>query len=467
MERAVLSKHAPPVSLVELLWGNRRRGRLDAQRSVWPRPAGNGFGAATIRMLLMSLGLTLPGCQTTPPRQPGVLVSGESPDAAPMSEPARRAPPPALTPSTTAAPDYRGFPVAVPQLVSPMLGPFYERLAEQFDPRHWYLTRDQEAWKGFVPLSHTPLPSFPGRSFAAVRAFFTANDHVYPAASELDDTVPGCGGSAVARDGTLCPTTLHPGVVLSARQADTFLSIVNAPNDAPRVIMNGYNFTLGLVLFDAKGVPVAEVDVDRDITKLRARPPVRRAEVDTMSPLRRSQMRALLTELGLVADGGERERLFELDQQQEQLDGDRHPVRYIPTASGVDTNVLLNEISSRERTLLCAWQVQVWRRGFPSPRGSGIACDDGTTLIGLSFTQCRLRVPSCPNPVGEIERCMRQQRFDPCLAEEASRPCRRLRPCFWGMSLGTAILPPLVLDDSGLPEPKQTEPVCRLSGGAS
>jgi hypothetical protein len=223
--------------------------------------------------------------------------------------------------------------------------------------------------------------------------------------------------------------------MLSPEQATDLVEIVNAPNDVPRVVSNGYNFKYGFVLFDAQDVPVAEVDVDIDVFKLITTPPTRQDGVDTMSPPRRDRIKALLAEVGLYhhnADPTLDQAFFE----QQKIDGwDLHSLRWVPATTGVDAQTLLANASPRERALLCAWQAQVWRSGLPPHHGGKIACDGGIAAAGLTFAECQARVPACPARVGQIEDCMRRQRCDPCLAQEASRSCRALWHCFWGMSV--------------------------------
>jgi hypothetical protein len=238
----------------------------------------------------------------------------------------------------------------------------------------------------------------------------------------------------VASDGTFCPTTLYPGEALSPEQARDLVEIVNAPNDLPRVVPNGYNFRYSFVFFDDQDVPLAEVDVDLGVVKLVTTPSTKHAGVDTMSPQRTDRMRALLSDVGLYHRDAELTLGQALNEQQE-LDGrERHSLRWVPAMSGVDPQTVLANSSPREKALLCAWQAQVWRSGLPRHNGGKITCDDGTTVAALSFADCQALVPSCNASVGQIEDCMRQQRVDPCLTTEAARPCRMVSHCFWGMS---------------------------------
>ena len=372
------------------------------------------------------VGSTISGCHGTETRQPTQRPSKLATAPTTDSSPAAKSP--------NVEHEYRGFPVAMPPLVSLELRPLYHQWANQNDQRSWYLAQEQKPPVGFHPLRKGLVRRFPGRSLTVVRAYIIANDSVYPDGSDIDTTVPGCGGRAVASDGTFCPTTLYPGEALSPEQGRDLVAIVNAPNDLPLVVPNGYNFRYSFVFFDDQDVPLAEVDVDLGVVKLVTTPSLKHAGVDTMSPQRRDRMRALLTDVGLYHRDAESTLGQALNEQQE-LDGRAlHSLRWVPAMTGVDPQTVLANSSPREKALLCAWQAQVWRSGLPRHNGGKITCDDDTTVAALSFADCQALVPSCNASVGQIEDCMRRQRVDPCLTTEAARPCRMLSHCFWGMS---------------------------------
>src|SRR5690348_10729306 len=147
----------------------------------------------------------------------GVSCVGHTPEPKPATSPAPpkidaaalapEAPAPAVTPQPG---PYRGFPVSLPALVGPELGPYFEQLALKFEPANWYVWREQTPPPGFRELRKTG--KFPGGAFATVRAYEFGYDRSFPRPSVVDRHKKDCGTQALAADGTLCPSVIGPGV---------------------------------------------------------------------------------------------------------------------------------------------------------------------------------------------------------------------------------------------------------------
>lgn len=164
----------------------------------------------------------------------GASCAGESPkpklDPRPFDPRPIAAPPPAPASVARAIdverpPDsYRGFPVSLPPLLSPELGPYYERLAAKLDPQSWYLWLEQTPPRGFRGLRKQG--AFPGGPYAVIRAYESGLAGLYPGPPLFAWPERRCVG-ALASDGTLCPSTVAPGTTLSATQARELIAIVN------------------------------------------------------------------------------------------------------------------------------------------------------------------------------------------------------------------------------------------------
>jgi hypothetical protein len=355
----------------------------------------------------------------------------------------------ASEPSTTVAPvvdatrppdSHRGFPVSLPPLLLPELGPYYERLAAKLDPQSWYLWIEQSPPRGFHGLRKRG--AFPGGPYAVIRAYEAGLAGMYPGPPLFDWPNRRCEG-AVASDGTLCPSTVAPGLTLSAAQARELIAIVNEVDPVPRAVMNGYNFVHRFVVFDEGDVPVAQVSVDSGGVKLWSTPSQKKDDVDTLDPDRRERMGRLLAELGLVVP--EDSDLEQALNRQRELDGGQAEVRYLPAASGVPLDVSLDRTTPAQRERLCMWQQLLFLRGAPhSGRegGSGIECDDGVRAIATGSLDCTRKFPSCSATVGELEACLRRMRVDRCFTREpGAGSCLELRPCLWGTEW--SLRPPL------------------------
>ena len=350
------------------------------------------------------------------------------------TEPLKQAPravtAPASAPPTP--PESWSAMLGLPALVSARVATAYAQSASLLDPRQLFFGREQTPPSGFRPLPRW-AKAFPGGKHAKVLAFHFANDRLYPGPATLDGTQRGCGGSLVARDGTFCPSVQYPGRALTDMQAEALFQVVNGKDDREVVVMNGYNFDQGFVVLDARDVPVAQVLVDADGMKILTTPRVSPHAVDDLAPPRRQQLRDLLREVGLWR-APDPVLTAELHRQA-ALDGALHDARFLPFSSGIDRSTRLDSVSTRERASLCGWQQQVWLRGAPrsGADGGSIECPDGWKLGGLGYDSCIALFPACDRAVGDVEDCMRAQRFDSCHDQPAHLHCRELRACFWGL----------------------------------
>jgi hypothetical protein len=351
-----------------------------------------------------------------------------------ISRPNDRPAQPSTTPPEPRSrePDYRGFHVELPRLLSPELAEIYERWAHAADPRSMFLFREQAPPIGYRGIPTRQAKTFPSRAFSVIRGFRFGSDQTYPREHRFDRFVPGCGGGVLAKNGTLCPSVEYPGVTLSPAQAEELLSIINTPKGAPLAIMNGYHLVYGFVVYDGSDMPVAQALVTEHIDKLYTQPRLSDPFMGELGHGRETRLKALLGAVGFAVESTEEQDA--LVRRQAQLDGDLGRARYLPTSSGVDGARSMNDLSTAERARLCAWHQQVWALGLPRSglETNGIRCEDGWAGTGLDWKACQEQLPACPANVGEVEACMRRQRFDPCLQRDVRNRCKALRGCFWG-----------------------------------
>ncbi len=320
--------------------------------------------------------------------------------------------------------------MSLPPLVSAELGPHFERLAFKYDPKNWYVWREQTPPRGFRELRKAG--KFPGGAFATVHAYELGYDRSHPRPGVVDQHRKGCDSDALAADGTLCPSVIAPGVALSEAQARELFAIVNEVVATSRKTFL-FNFDVGFVVFDTDGKPVAEVSVDDAGSKLWSEPQQSRLRADVLEPGRRERMSKLLGALGLGAPGTALQQELE---RQRGLDGKAHAARYLPPASGVAADLALDKTNGAERDGLCAWKELLFREGSPqsdASGGNGFICADGVDVAAQLPDACRSEFPSCSATVGEVEACLRQMRFDGYFKQAGGEACAKLRPCFWGM----------------------------------
>ena len=316
-----------------------------------------------------------------------------------------------------------------PALVSPELGKVFEGWRREADPAHWFFSHPEAPPKGFK-LWPARVAAFPGRQVAAkVLVHRFAGDRDTPHRSLLDARVPGCGADLIDRSGARCPSVSYPGRELTEAQRAELVEIANTPNDAPRTLTNGYNFTVGFLFFDAAEGPFAQLLVDASVTKLWLSPRVGKQALDTMMPARRQRLRALLGQLELLPP--ESDELHERLGAQRALDGELFRLRYLPAHSGVPPELSMNALDDQQKLALCFWYARSWTR----PRsGGGFACEDGSRLLGQEVAHCMSALPTCDISVAEAEQCMRRQRVDACYERPESASCLPRRGCLWGMA---------------------------------
>jgi hypothetical protein len=306
-----------------------------------------------------------------------------------------------------------------------------------------YLFHPQPPLKGFAGFAAPLKGRFPGREFRHVFFHRFGEDRDFPEQAVLDSSVAGCNDVLLSTDGRYCPSVSYPPVELSPTQVAELLAITNQRDKSPKVKMSGWQKNLGFVFVDHAGTPVAEIAVGLHSGKVVTLPTNEVLREGDWGPSRWKRLLELVAELEpkpsrseafIVLLGEQRRRDEQASPGGSSLKVSR--ARYLPAYSGVDSRLREIDLSDEQRAIACAWQQLVWMSGAPrSGGGHGIECNDGWKALGLDLLGCQRAFPRCAASIGDIETCMRHQRFDPCFEEPAARHCSALRPCLWGFSL--------------------------------
>jgi hypothetical protein len=351
-----------------------------------------------------------------------------APSAVPATAPP---PPPALS---------HGFPIALGPPI-PELASYFAQKPEVFDWQSLYLFHPQaplERFRGFDAPLKGP---FPGRKFARVFFHRFGADRSTDDLGVLDGSVAGCHETLIAADGRYCPSVSYPPIELSPAQIAELLAITNQRDKRQMVRMCGYRKDRGFVFVDDSGTPVAEIAIGLDCGHATTRPTDERLQHGHWDSPRWGRLYRLLAEFEPPSDSSD--EFLELLGKQRIRDEHAIPegrfvyaylARHLPAYSSVDPRVREIDLSDEQRAIACAWQQLVWLSGSPRTNGGGssIECDDGWKATTLDFVGCQREFPRCEAPIGEVEACMRHQRFDPCFNEPAARHCVALRSCLWG-----------------------------------
>ena len=383
---------------------------------------------AACGMSWLALLLTACSAQTTAEaREPTASVSAPLPQALPPSVSANRSAKP-----TSAFGDLR--PISEPSVARR-----YAELQALRDPNNMMWAQRQtppEHWRGLS----TPLKRpYPGVPYSEVRAFTFGNDRA-PSRNRgialLDRKVPGCGGSAVAKDGTLCPSLNPPGKQLTPAQVERLVDVLEDGQPkrgrAPVVTMCLPVPTVLFVFFEAAR-PVAEMWLDPRCHFMGVHERARKLYPETYMAYGHEALRQLCGELSLVGSGCEPDDP-ELDaalEAQEACDGeDVTRLRWRRVPLGVPAELKTSELSLAQKERLCL----NYARENPLGWGRGYECQDGYREYLLGPDTCLERFPACEATVGELVACQRHALADPCFGAPEAEHCLALRPCFFGTS---------------------------------
>ena len=327
----------------------------------------------------------------------------------------------------------------LPPLADPRLARRFGELQALRDPSNMMWARPQvppEHWRGLAMPLHRPYPGVP---YGEVRAFTFGNDRA-PSRNRgialLDRKVPGCGGSAVAQDGTLCPSLNQPGKSLMPEQVEQLIDVLEEgqpkPGRPPVVTMCIPIATVLFVFYDA-GRPVAELWLDPRCHFLGVHQRARQLYPETYMAHGHEALRQLCRELSLSGSGCEPDDP-ELDaavQAQAARDGDTvSSLRWRRVPLGVPAELKMSNLSQAQRERLCMDYARENPRGW----GGGLECEDGYRAYPLGPDTCLERFPVCEATVGEVVACQRHALEDQCFAAPESKHCVALRPCFFGTS---------------------------------
>lgn len=321
------------------------------------------------------------------------------------------APPPSDTTTLTAAP------IAEPPSSSP---------PDVFDHRNYAVLHEQIPPVGYQDIHGKS--TWPG-------SFQHAVHYHRGYRAGLDDAV-GCYDTAVAPDGTLCPSVVLPGDRLTTVAAERLIALHQRPRKGPlRVIMCPPDPEHSVVFYDAMGTPIAELAFS--LTRCpgwKAAPGEHRAFQDGIE---RRAVAALCDSRGWgychpnQGPGPPEEAgdFFGLHGASARR------LRTTPPATAPATP--LSAATQGQRRELCVWNSTHVVSSRPPGRRVGYARIDEPDIhyVGrtLDWVECVEHFPRCERTVGELLDCMEiAQRGDPWFLHDDNRQCRPLRACIWG-----------------------------------
>ncbi|HEU5075759.1 MAG TPA: hypothetical protein VFU02_16315 [Polyangiaceae bacterium] len=307
---------------------------------------------------------------------------------------------------------------------------FVAEMRRASDVNNFALTQDQAPPSGFVPFSREAktLPE----DYARVVGYVVN----YGRGSFVQRGVeqPGCTG-AIAPDGTLCPTVVLPGVVLSASQAARLEQLAGMAPAVPRTSSCASRAHHSFVFYDASGAPVFEYLLDlycgRDSL----------AEWN-LGDATRHGLSALCRDVGLtlcfLGDRQARNAAGEAfgERYTEQLHGGA--TRLLPVPLGISVDRDLSSLTSAERRTLCAWNIE-HTINWLEPGGEPRQNEAGARMRLESFVECTQHFPQCTASIDEVLPCLTEaQRGAPVFAPFSRVACVEQADCLWGFDFTTA-----------------------------
>lgn len=303
-----------------------------------------------------------------------------------------------------------------------------KRGPDVFDYRHYAVLRRQAPPAGYTDIHHAG--AWPAGGFHHAVHYHRGY------AVHLDNAVAGCTSTAVAPDGTLCPSVVLPGDPLSHADAARLVALYQRKRKGPpRAIMCVRNAEHSVVLYDAADRPISELAVS--LTRCpgwTAAPGDDRAFQDSSVS---DDVAALCDELGWGSCHADDAAVPALDT------GDFFGMHGVDARRLTTTPPLtrrhrkLSTTTLAERRELCVWNSTHTVDLRPPGKRIGLqnANDPQTYYVGqtLDWVSCVQRFPRCEQTVGELLPCMEiAQRGDPWFMHEDNARCRPHRSCIWG-----------------------------------
>ena len=241
------------------------------------------------------------------------------------------------------------------------------------DYRNYAMFRLQQPPKGYRDIKRKgELPS----EFASAKLYY-ANFDAFQSrghAGQLHDAQLGCAASAVARDGTFCPSVVLPALDVSGEKARELIEILQRPRGAPVVIMCGGPIaTHHLVLYDEQSLPVAQISIDFGCPWISRSP----GRASHMNHVLSRAVRAWCRSLDLAG--------CDDDEPAWKRAWQRHPIR---KPIRPETRGRIDKLSADDKRELCVWNTQRLDSSFRPGRGAlGGQYPDGHMLWvrGLSW----------------------------------------------------------------------------------
>lgn len=262
----------------------------------------------------------------------------------------------------------------------------------------------------------TPREGIKARGFAFQYTWLTERGRKAP---------PECDGerpSVIANDGTLCPSVVGEGALLTPEQLTRLLALVRAPGAVTERWRCGYQPHHAFVIFDANDAPIAQIGACFTCGEWRTDPPIAGAD-DAMGKTLNEGLRQICRELGLGGCGydletnarvrNERVAHWQYRESHGDLSNETpYPLPDVP--SGVAPDKRLDELADHEKRRLCAFHIRRLGERGPGNARDATFCSPTKTLRVLDFTSCLETFPRCDLRVHEAEACVRATNLSVC-----------------------------------------------------
>ncbi|MBK8257544.1 MAG: hypothetical protein IPK82_33360 [Polyangiaceae bacterium] len=329
-------------------------------------------------------------------------------------------------------------PQSAEQAISPLVKAKVAELEKATTLTHWALYTEQTAPANYQSI-HRKADVFQVGTFDEVRAYYHGLDAWHDEAENVD-TPAGCVNEAVAPDGRLCPSVVLPGTSVPIEVGHELITLFNTP--AAGEVMCQAAPKLSFV-YRYKGVPVGELSLDLNCPRWSASPG---SEKPYPSAKVREQLVHICHRAGLFwcsDNDPDSQQMWSVWRQKNMeelpapLNHPTHDKRRKTAPLPVAPTTALSNLTVREQTLLCAWNMQhVGLSRAPGRDHAGLVMPGSTTPLrggALGLAECVEKFPKCTQTLGEIAACQEAaQKGDLWFVLPNNAGCKPMLDCRWG-----------------------------------
>ena len=278
------------------------------------------------------------------------------------------------------------------------------------------------------------------------RAFFARADAW--SFESLDRPVDGVG--AIAKDGTLMPSVVLPGVDVPREGIKLILDTIEDGRGRPVVDCYSDRPFHAIVFYDSEERPLSQLFIDFScnvaVEEDAGVPGKESSSEFRLSEAAGRRLRELCEEfhLGLCFFGDpERGPAIIREWSRRHVDPEAYRWRRMPVPIRIPLNKKLIELTNGERRELCVWNWMYISRWLmpPSMRGMSPRHDGGSSpevtwgFRTLNWPECVKHFPRCDVPLGQVVPCIEAlQRVTPFIEDQVPA-CQTMAKCIWGFEI--------------------------------